>query len=560
MPMTNQLSKKKDDRSMNYNQMISSQSQKTNRVKKANGTITQELLNDFIRQKWRQWKNDWVLFATEVFGVVLDPEQAEILRAVQVYPMVSVTSGTSRGKDFVSAIAGLCFMYLTPEFDDLMNMVKNTKVAMTAPTHRQVKNIMQPEFSRNFKAAARRGFPLNGRLVGSDIRTNSEEWFLTAFTADANNEEAWSGFHAANTMFIVTEASGISDKTFEAIEGNLQGNSRILLVFNPNNLTGYAAKSQRGDRWKKFRLNSLNAQNVIAKKEVITGQVNYEWVIDKLTAWCTQITKEQFSDEYDDFVFEGKYYRPEDIFRRKVLGKFPKVSESKLIPESWILAANKRWLEYKDLDNLSSKPLTLGVDVAGNGRDNSLYVKRYQNYVASFKVLNFKLEEIHMAFAGMILNELRQHSNSIAHIDNIGEGAGVYARLIEMLKEWGSGNEGRAYSCKYSHSAKDSEGRELSDYLNQYNFENKRAYLFWAVRDWLDPRNGMNAMLPPNELFLEEAMEIEYFFKSNGKIAIEPKDDIKKRLGRSTDYFDALANSFNSDSKNVLTDNILDYF
>ena len=50
---------------------------------------------------------------------------------------------------------------------------------------------------------------------------------------DENNTEAWSGFHAVNTMFVVTEASGLSEAVFNAIEGNLQGNSRLLLVFNP---------------------------------------------------------------------------------------------------------------------------------------------------------------------------------------------------------------------------------------------------------------------------------------------------------------------------------------
>lgn len=34
----------------------------------------------------------------------------------------------------------------------------------------------------------------------------------------------------------------------------------------------------------------------------------------------------------DDFEFEGQWYRPEDLFRKKVLGLFPKVDEDTLIP------------------------------------------------------------------------------------------------------------------------------------------------------------------------------------------------------------------------------------
>ena len=95
---------------------------------------------------------------------------------------------------------------------------------------------------------------LPGRLLANGIRTNYEEWYLTGFKSSADNTEAWSGFHAVNTMFIVTEASGIPDVTFNAIEGNLQGNSRLLIVFNPNITTGYAAKAMKSKRFKKFRI------------------------------------------------------------------------------------------------------------------------------------------------------------------------------------------------------------------------------------------------------------------------------------------------------------------
>ena len=43
---------------------------------------------------------------------------------------------------------------------------------------------------------------------------------------------------------------------------------------------------------------------------------------------------------------------------------------------------------------------------------------------------------------------------------------------------------------------------------------------------------------------MEEATEIKWSFLSNGKIIIEPKEDIKERLGHSPDEFDALANTF----------------
>lgn len=78
---------------------------------------------------------------------------------------------------------------------------------------------MTPEVCRLFRNASY--IPLHGRLVADDICTDYEEWFLNGLKADDNATEARSGFHAVNTMFIITETSGISEKIYEAIEGNL---------------------------------------------------------------------------------------------------------------------------------------------------------------------------------------------------------------------------------------------------------------------------------------------------------------------------------------------------
>ena len=99
------------------------------------------------------WRKDWCLFAEMVLHANLDDEQKDVLRSVQFNPRTAVASGTSRGKDFVAAVAALCFLYLTPTFDEKGKLVGNTKVALTAPTARQVDNIMAPEFTRLFRSA-----------------------------------------------------------------------------------------------------------------------------------------------------------------------------------------------------------------------------------------------------------------------------------------------------------------------------------------------------------------------------------------------------------------------
>lgn len=492
--------------------------------------------------KIQQWQQDWPLFAREAFGVFLDPEQEEILLSVQHNRRTSVASGTARGKDFIAAVAGMCFMYLTPRWDETGAMVENTKIALTAPTDRQVKNIMLPEISRLFHRARRNGVDLPGRLTAYDIRTENEEWFLTGFKADEHRHEAWSGFHAVNTMFVVTEASGVADSVFDAIEGNLQGNSRILLVFNPNRSIGYAAKSQKSPKWNRFRLNSLTAPNVKEKRVIIPGQVDHEWVQDKLDIWCEVIPASEMEEELDDFQFEGKAYRPNDLFRVKVLGKFPKVDEDVLIPGQWIERANDRWKEYRAKHGEKYKgQLRIGDDVAGMGRDSSCRCYRYDNIVARFQQMT-KGGANHMETAGQIVSILQQNPQAMSLIDTIGEGAGVYSRLEEVQTK--AGIAGRFVSAKGSHAAKDEYGNALNDITGQYTFANMRAYMYFGVRDWLNPKNEQDAMLPPDDMLYEELTETKWKFQSNGSIIIESKEDIKARIGRSPDKADSLALTF----------------
>lgn len=475
---------------------------------------------------WKSWQADWNKFAFDVLGAKLDNDQKAILSAVQKNKMVSVVSGTARGKDYISAVACLCFLYLTPRWENGA-LTENTKVAMTAPTDRQVGNIMFPEISRLFNKAK----VLPGRLTGYDIRTTEREWFLTGFKADEYNHEAWSGFHAANTMFVVTEASGISESTFAAIEGNLQGNSRMLIVFNPNIISGYAANSQKSDRWVKFRLDCLNAPNVIEKKIIIPGQVDYEWVKDKVENWCTPIQETDFIEDEGDFKWEGNYYRPDDYFRIKVRGMFPKEGHDSLVPLSWIEAAEQRYLRDRQ-NTILSNNLNLGVDVAGMGRDSSVLCPRYDNIIEPMIKHQSNGKADHMHVVGMVVNKIGKKPRNRAFVDTIGEGAGVFSRLQELDFQ-------NVYSCKFSESA---DG--LTDITGQFKFVNMRAYLYWAIRDLFNPRNKYNVMLAPGSNLKVELTATHWSFNSKGEIVIEPKEKIKERIGHSPDDSDSLANTF----------------
>jgi hypothetical protein len=74
-------------------------------------------------------------------------------------------------------------------------------------------------------------------------------------------------------------------------------------------------------------------------------------------------------------------------------------------------------------------------------------------------------------------------------------------------------------------------------------FANVRAAMMWNVRHWLDPEAGppdTRLALPPDAELLTDLTAPRYFLRVSG-VAVESKDDIRGRIGRSTDLGDAVA-------------------
>lgn len=474
-----------------------------------------------VIDRWQNHPDGWNLFIKEGLGIRLDSDQRKIVKAVQHNKRISVRSGNSRGKDYVAAALAICNVVLRYP----------SKTILTAPTGRQVTEIMMAEISKMYKNSK---VSIGGELLTSKIKFENKEHYLLGFKAADKKMEAWSGFHSPNIMVIVTEASGLEKENFDAIEGILQGDSKLIIIFNPIRTTGEAFKSTRDPAYIKFRLNSLKSVNVRAKKILIPGQVDWDWINDRIgkPGWSILISEEEFDLTMYDFKWEGKCYRPSPLFMVKVLGEFPRESDDVLVPYIWIEQANNRWLEWQASVKLETHPTFVGVDVAGMGSDQTVCVYRMHNIIKKIEVFNFKKDAtIHMKIATKVMEILKDIQGGA--IDAIGEGAGVYSAMIQ--------NEcSNIINGKGSYSA---EG--LTDLSGERKFLNMRAFLYWSIRDALDPAYGFDLMLPPDDELMQELSEIHY--ETNiltGKIKIEKKDDIKKNIGRSPDKADALSFSF----------------
>jgi hypothetical protein len=471
---------------------------------------------DFDTSYIDNYIQDWNRFIREVLGVRLTRRQRQVVWSVQNFAKTAVSSCHSFGKDYVAAAISLAFLYL--HYPECI-------VIESAPTGRQVADIMMAEIARMHKNAM---VQLGGNLLASKIKFEDRpKCFLEGFKAADKDTEAWTGYHSPNLLLVITEASGIEQETFDAIEGLLTGNSRLLLVGNPNRCSGEFYKAFKSAYYQKFKFSAFDSVNVRARKQIIPGQVDYAWVKERVEKWCQQIDQQEVCEEFHDFKFDGQWWRPNNLFLPKCLGEFPMDDGDKLIPLSWIEAAQERWREING-EYDGDEPLKLGVDVAGMGRDMTVFCYRYDNVVTQFR--NFA-KAYHMETAGRIKQELDKDQRYMAFIDTIGEGAGVYYRLIEQ--------DVNACSVKFSESAK-----KYHDFSGELNFANMRAYCWWAIRDALDPQNDINLALPPIDELTQDLNEPTFKPRSDGSFIIEEKDEIKKRLGRSPDYGDALALTF----------------
>ena len=78
-------------------------------------------------------------------------------------------------------------------------------------------------------------------------------------------------------------------------------------------------------------------------------------------------------------------------------------------------------------------------------------------------------------------------------------------------------------------------------------FRNKRAEMYWLLREALDPTNPDPIALPPDFELLADLTAVRYKVVTMGKdaaIQIRSKDEIREALGRSPDKGDSVAMTF----------------
>jgi hypothetical protein len=363
------------------------------------------------------------------------------------------------------------------------------KIVVTAPTAPQLFDALFAEIKRWLRAmppALRELFEEKAERI--ELRSAPSESFISARTSRADQPEALQGVHADHVMLVADEASGVPDSIFEAAAGSMSGHSAVtLLLGNPVRSSGffYDTHHRLSATWKTFHVSCTNSPRVSA-----------DYVRD----------------------MAERYGENSNAFRIRVLGEFPLADDDTVIPMELIESATMR-----DITPNPDAPEVWGLDVARFGSDSSVLIRR-KGFIVEDPLSWAGLDT--MQTAGVVMNEYADAKRKPVEIlvDVIGLGAGVVDRLREL------GLPVRGINVSESPSS----GQK---------YVNLRAELWFEVKNWLALRA---CRIPKVEKLVQELAVPRYKITSNGKMQVEPKDQVKKRIGRSPDFADALALTFAS--------------
>lgn len=189
-----------------------------------------------------------------------------------------------------------------------------------------------------------------------------------------------------------------------------------------------------------------------------------------------------------------------------------------VIPIAWVQAAQSRW---SALGNQAVQD-AIALDPARGGADETAIATRHRDWLNVWNYAGASTPDGQTA-----LSKVMEHRRDNAQIliDTIGIGASCF----DLAKQ--------NYPVSPVIASAKSYKRTRS---GLYGFANLRAQLWWDLRELLDPDYGATLALPNHPQLLSDLTAPRFHLGIHG-IQIESKEEIRKRLGRSTNVGDAIA-------------------
>ena len=438
--------------------------------------------------RWREHPED---FVRENFLVEPDKWQLRALRGL-VGPgvhKISLKACAGPGKSCIEAWALLWFISLHgkpgsyPKAACLSNTRENLRDGLWAEVN---KWHGRSEFLKS-------QFEINAeRLYQKDHKA---EWFISArsFAQTASPEamgESLSGIHADYVCVVLDESGGIHPimlkRAKQAMSSVVYG--LIIQGGNPTSREGCLFAAENEDGWLRISVTGDPDDPERSPRVDLEGAKESIQLYGRDNAWVR--------------VF--------------VLGQFPESSLNTLLGEGQVREAMTRVLRDTEY-NWSQK--RIGTDVARFGDDRTVLFPRQGRQAFAAVVMR---KQDSKAIAGRLAVGIARFGSELNMIDDTGGWAGGVIDFSGLAGNY-------LLPVNMSGSADDEDA-----------FANKRAECYWRAAQWV---KGGGA-LPEDDDLPREACAATYFINAQGRIQIEEKVQIKKRLGKSPDKWDAFCLTF----------------
>jgi len=419
--------------------------------------------------------------------------QRKIIESVMKNKYTTVKSCHASGKSFLAGTTVLLFM----------EAFVPSKCLTTAPTNKQVEEVLWAEIRTQFNKA-NPSYPAHWRCLDRELKIDDDHFALGFATDDELNLQ---GIHGASFLIVVDEAAGVSTNLYNALTTLMTAeNSRMLLIGNPDKISGYFFHSHERADFNKFTISAFDTPNFtefgITMDDIRTG----EWeakIAGRPMPFPTLATPSWASESLVNY---GGEHSP--MFIAKVLGEFPTSAIDTLIPLVYITEAQKSQATTKGTRQW-------GLDVARQGNDTSVLRYRRGDRLELTQVFHkFELTDL-VEWAAHTINRVDKTAPVV--VDAVGLGAGV-ADMLRNHKKF---------------AVYDYQGNSAS---TDEDCANQRSEFFWHLR-----KRFVNHQISGNidEETKEELCAMQYTIE-RGKVRVGKKAIIKKIINRSPDKADSL--------------------
>jgi hypothetical protein len=454
---------------------------------------------------------DWALndaYAGHKWDGTANPLKA-VLDALANGESVGVESATTTGKTFLAACIVLWFLAC----------FKNALVPTVAPKEDQLELHLWKEIGKlwpRFRAA----YPvatkdhLRIRMVPGE-----DAWAAVGFVAGVSAQEVEGsatkaqGFHAEHMLIVFEETPGIKPAIMTAFKNTCRAPHNLRLgLGNPDNQHDELHKLCQSARVRHVIVSAYDHPNVVMDDpNFIPGAVSRQGLEDSVV-----------DDGADS-----------DIFKSRVRGISPSQSVYALIRQEWLDAAAARFEMNKDKAPPKSVKWALGVDVAQSEKGDRSAVSRWRgNTLVGLDVKPCPNATQLGRSTWLLATEMGCEPWHIG-VDPIGVGAATVNALDELAANADAHQLGWAVqhlNAGYTPLSKASKAPDANLFLNL------RGQMYWQLRE--DLRQGRIAI--PKIPSLHRELTTPTFEIKSGKVVVESKDEIKKRIGKSPDAADAV--------------------